>query len=80
MELQDFLDHVNRGLLIEVGSEAHAFMSDAADQALRTVAEMNTGYRNPEEVRALLTRLNGKTVDKSVAESSHPSTASSART
>ncbi len=67
MDLQDFLDHVNRGLLIEVGSEAHSFMSDAADQALRTVAEMNTGYRNPEEVRALLTRLTGKTVDKSVA-------------
>jgi acetyltransferase-like isoleucine patch superfamily enzyme len=34
---------------------------------LRTVAELNTGYRTPEEVRALLTRLTGKVVDKSVA-------------
>ncbi len=67
MDLQDFLDHVNRGVLIEVGSEAHSFMSDAADEALRTVAEMNTGYRSPEEVRALLSRLTGRTVDNTVA-------------
>ena len=26
MDLQEFLDHVNRGALIEGGSEAHAFM------------------------------------------------------
>src|SRR5215213_9118573 len=50
MELQDFLDHVNRGELIEGGSEQHRFMHGAA-----------------EEVRALLTRLTGKTVDDSVA-------------
>ena len=28
---------------------------------------MNTGYRTPEELRALLTRLTGRTVDESVA-------------
>ena len=67
MELQDFLDHVNRGELIEGGSEQHRFMHGAAQEALRTIAELNTGYRTPEEVRALLTRLTGKTVDESVA-------------
>ena len=67
MELQDFLDHVNRGGLIEAGSEHHRFMHGAAQEALRTVAEINTRYRTPEEVRALLTRLTGKTVDESVA-------------
>src|SRR5215213_5346820 len=67
MELQDFLDHVNRGAPIEGGSEQHAFMHGAAQEALRTVAELNTGYRTPEEVRALMTRLTGKTVDESVA-------------
>jgi hypothetical protein len=66
MELQDFLDHVNRGAPIEGGSEQHAFMHGAAQEALRTVAELNTGYRTPEEVRALLTRLTGRTVDESV--------------
>jgi acetyltransferase-like isoleucine patch superfamily enzyme len=67
MELKDFLDHVDRGALIEGGSEEHAFMHHAAQEALRIVAEMNTGYRTPEEVRALLSRLTGKTVDESVA-------------
>lgn len=67
MELQDFLDHVSRGALIEGGSEEHTFMHHAAQEALRIVAEMNTGYRTPKEVRALLAHLTGKTVDKSVA-------------
>ena len=67
MELQDFLDHVNRGLLIEGGSEHHRFMHGAAQEALRLVAEINTGYRTPEELTALLTRLTGRTVDASVA-------------
>lgn len=66
MELQNFLDHVNRGALIEAGSEQHAFMHEAAQEALRTVAELNTGYRTPEEVRALLARLTGKPVDGSI--------------
>src|SRR3954449_4212082 len=67
MELQAFLDHVNRGALIEGGSEAHRFMHGAAQEALRVIAELNTGYRTPDEVRALLTRLTGKQVDESVA-------------
>ncbi|VTR76113.1 DapH/DapD/GlmU-related protein [Cellulomonas hominis] len=66
MELSDFLDHVNRGALIEGGSPAHAFMHGAAQEALRVVAELNTGYRTPEEVRALLSRLTGTDVDESV--------------
>src|SRR5688500_14458079 len=67
MDLQDFLDHVNSGALIEGGSEAHVFMHGAAQEALRIVAELNTGYRTPEEVRVLLARLTGKTVHESVA-------------
>ncbi len=67
MELQDFLDHVNRGALIEGGSPHHRFMHGAAQDALRIIAELNTGYCTPEEVRALLTELTGKEVDDSVA-------------
>jgi acetyltransferase-like isoleucine patch superfamily enzyme len=67
ISLQDFLDHVNRGALIEAGSEQHQFMHGAAQDALRIVAELNTGYRAPEEVRALLAELTGKDVDESVA-------------
>ena len=42
-------------------------MHGAAQEALQTINELNTGYRSPEEVRALLSRLTGKTVDESVA-------------
>jgi acetyltransferase-like isoleucine patch superfamily enzyme len=67
MDLQEFLDHVSRGALIEAGSAQHQFMHDAAQDALRIVAGLNTGYRAPDEVRALLAELTGKDVDESVA-------------
>jgi acetyltransferase-like isoleucine patch superfamily enzyme len=67
MDLEEFLAHVNDGRPIEGGSEHHRFMHGAAQQALRTINELNTGYRSPEKVRALLTRLTGKPVHESVA-------------
>jgi acetyltransferase-like isoleucine patch superfamily enzyme len=66
MQLQDFLDHVDRGGLIEGGSDAHRFIHGAAQEALRTTAELNNGYHTPEQVRALLTRLTGRAVHESV--------------
>jgi acetyltransferase-like isoleucine patch superfamily enzyme len=66
LNLQHFLEHVNRGAVIEGGSEHHRFMHAAAQDALRIVAEINTGYRTPEEVRALLRELTGRAVDESV--------------
>jgi acetyltransferase-like isoleucine patch superfamily enzyme len=66
MELADFVKHVRRGDLIVAGSEPHVFMHEAAQEALRVVAELNTGYRAPEEVRDLLSRLTGTVVDESV--------------
>lgn len=67
MDLQDFLDHVHSGALIEGGSEQHRFMHDAAQDAFRITGQLNSGYRAPEEVRALLSELTGKPVDESVA-------------
>jgi acetyltransferase-like isoleucine patch superfamily enzyme len=67
MELHEFLDHVNRGALIEGGSAHHRFMHGAAQEALRVVAELNCSYRTPGEVRALLGELTGKQIDESVA-------------
>jgi acetyltransferase-like isoleucine patch superfamily enzyme len=52
--------------LIEGGSDQHLFMHGAAQDALRIVAQINTGYRTPEEVRELLADLTGKPVDESV--------------
>jgi acetyltransferase-like isoleucine patch superfamily enzyme len=66
VELQEFLDHVNGGGLIEGGSAHHRFMHRAAQEALRVIAEINTGYRTPDDVRALLAGLTGKSVHESV--------------
>ncbi|NUR05740.1 MAG: sugar O-acetyltransferase [Nocardioidaceae bacterium] len=66
MELQHFLDHVSRRLVIEGGSEQHRFMHRTAQDALRVIADLNDGTRSPEEVRALLALLTGKPVEESV--------------
>ncbi|WP_134738656.1 DapH/DapD/GlmU-related protein [Nocardioides sp. 503] len=65
-DLAQFRAHVRTGAVIEGGSELHRFMHGAAQEALRTVAQINTGYRTPEEVRALLSQLTGTEVDESV--------------
>ncbi|KQY58298.1 thiamine biosynthesis protein ThiF [Aeromicrobium sp. Root495] len=67
MDLKQFLDHVDRGQLIEGGSEHHAFMHAASQEAFRITAELNGTYRTPDEVRELLTRLTGRDVHESVA-------------
>jgi acetyltransferase-like isoleucine patch superfamily enzyme len=64
--LEEFLAHVNRGALIEAGSPQYRFMHEASQDALRVTAELNTGYRTPDEVRALLGELTGREVDESV--------------
>jgi acetyltransferase-like isoleucine patch superfamily enzyme len=66
MQLQDFLDHVDAGRVIEGGSAAHEFMHEAAQDALRVVAQLNGAYRTPDEVRALLAELTGRAVAASV--------------
>ena len=67
MDLSGFLDVVRQGRLIEGGSAAHLFMHEAAQEALRVTAALNSGYRRPDEVRALLTELTGRPVDESVS-------------
>jgi len=66
VDLQEFLDHVGAGRVIEGGSAAHEFMHGEAQDALRVVAELNGAYRTPDEVRTLLARLTGKAVAASV--------------
>jgi acetyltransferase-like isoleucine patch superfamily enzyme len=65
LQLQDFLAHVDSGAAIEGGSEQHRFMHHAAQDAFQITAQINNGYRTPDEVRALLAELTGKSVDDS---------------
>ena len=80
IELQDFLDHVNSGAPIEGGSEQHRFMHDAAQEALRITAEINTGYRTTRRGARPAGASSPARRSTTPSSSSRRSTASSART
>jgi len=65
MNLNEFLDHLNRGLPVAGGSEAHLFMHKVSQDALRLTAELHHAYHTPEEIRALMEKITGKPMDQS---------------
>lgn len=66
MELKDLLKALNNGETIVSDSPLHAVMHRTSQDALRITAELNGSYREPDEVRALLASLTGKSVDSTV--------------
>lgn len=64
MELSDFLAYVKTSSTLNT-AEIHQFMNDMSNEARRITFELNNAYHTPEEVRNLLSRLFGKTVDES---------------
>lgn len=62
MELSDFLAYTKTGRALNT-AEIHQFMNDMSNEARRITFELNNAYHTPEEVRNLLSRLFGKTVD-----------------
>lgn len=67
MKLQEFLTHLNKGKTVAGNSETHRFMSAAAQEAIKLTSELNGSYHTPEEVRALFSKIIGKTVDETFA-------------
>lgn len=65
MDLDQFLEHLNSGTPVQGGGEAHQFMHGVSQEALRITAQINTGYHEPEELRALFSQLIGTPVDES---------------
>ena len=51
MNLDMFLDHLNKGLTVDGGSEAHEFMHKVSQEALRITSVLNNTYQSPEEIR-----------------------------
>lgn len=66
MNLTEFLRHVDAGLPVRAGTPAAAFQSRRAVEVQRLTAELNTGYRAPEEIRALMGRITGRAVPESL--------------
>lgn len=65
INLDMFLDHLNKGLTVDGGSEAHEFMHKVSQEALRITSVLNNTYHSPEEIRKLFSELTGKPVDAS---------------
>ncbi|WP_437341910.1 DapH/DapD/GlmU-related protein [Glutamicibacter mysorens] len=66
VDVDDLLEVLDSGQRIAAGSELHALMHSASQDALRICAELNSGYRSPHEVHELLRQLTGRHVDDSV--------------
>lgn len=64
MNKRDLMEQIQQGDPIVVGSPAHAVLVTLSNEALRTTAELNGSYHEPEEVRALFSKLTAKDVDE----------------
>ena len=64
MELKTFLERLNSGEPVQGGGEVHLFMHKISQEALRITAEINGSYHEPEELRALFSKLIGRPVDE----------------
>jgi acetyltransferase-like isoleucine patch superfamily enzyme len=67
MDINDFLAHLNRGKVVEGGSEMHVMMHNLSQEALKLTAELNGHYHTPKEIRELFSLLIGKPVDSTFA-------------
>ncbi|MFP3919655.1 sugar O-acetyltransferase [Lysinibacillus telephonicus] len=67
MEIQEFLEHLNRGEAVEGGSEMHQMMHNVSQEALKLTSVINGKYHTPEEIQELFSQLIGKPVDKTFA-------------
>lgn len=64
MDINNFMEQLNRGTVVEGGSEVHLMMHAISQEALKLTAELNGSYHPPEEIREIFSRLTGKPVDE----------------
>lgn len=63
MTKTEFWKIIKKGEPIEGGSEASLILRDYGFEARSITAELNSGFKTPEQVRELIAKLIGKTVD-----------------
>jgi acetyltransferase-like isoleucine patch superfamily enzyme len=62
MKLNEFLDPMNSGEVVTVGTETSRFMREAAQEALRITANLNAVYHTPEEIVEIMSELTGRKI------------------
>lgn len=65
MELQEFLEQMSSCGVVKSGSEAHAYMHIASQEAMRITMDLNNTCHSPEEIVRIFSELTGKPVDAS---------------
>lgn len=65
MEINILLDNLNSGNIIKAGTDIHRFMSEQAGETRKITFELNSSYKNPEEIRNIFSKIIGKPVDES---------------
>jgi len=65
MSGRDIFERERAGELISLDDPEYPKIGAMITEAQRVIAEMNTGYRNPAELRALFARLTGASIDPS---------------
>lgn len=67
MTIEQFRQHILKGLPVESNSEAHLLMHEMSQEALRITANINGAYHTPAELHSLLVELWGHDFPKSVS-------------
>lgn len=65
MNLNEFLEHLNRKEPVIGGSKMHQFMTEMSHEAMKITIELNNSYHEPKEIRALFSKLTGKPIEES---------------
>src|SRR5688572_6911106 len=65
MQQKDIFERERAGEVIALDDPEYGKIADLITEAQQLIAEMNTGYRSPQQVRDLFERLTGAPVDPS---------------
>ena len=57
MKVQEYRDYIAAGNPVVAGSDAHLFLHQMAQEAIRITMEINNKYHTPEELRKLFSEL-----------------------
>ena len=64
MTEEQFKSAMQKNEYIEAGSQMHLHMHEMAQRAMKITAEINNGYKNPEEIRRLFSALTSQNIDE----------------
>ncbi len=65
MQHKDIFERERAGEIISLDDPEYGKIAELITEAQKVIAEMNTAYRTPDEVRDLFSRLTGAEVDPS---------------